>query len=98
MASKEKKFITIHLTDWQRGMVKDLLHKDCHSWEVFVDVPVIKDNIRSSTKTCVTKMYLTDWQKKEIRAEAGICLEYIELEKEITQTIKLDKNLILSLI
>lgn len=87
MELQGKKFVVIYLTDWQKRMVKDFLQKECHAWKVPIDDPVVKYGVRPTPEGRVKKMYLTDWQVREIRTEAGVCCDYIELEKEIAHTL-----------
>jgi hypothetical protein len=45
--------------------------------------PVVRYGIELPGDVKVKKMYFTDWQKREIRAETGECCDFVELKKGI---------------
>jgi|WetSurMetagenome_2_1015567.scaffolds.fasta_scaffold448031_2 hypothetical protein len=77
-----KRVVILFLENWQKRMIKDFLGADCDSWEVPIEEG-IKIMYGSPTVKTVDykKMYLTDWQMKELRDEAGIICDFVELRK-----------------
>ena len=62
-------------------MVKDTLGIDCHTWTVELgDEPVVRYGVGQPSSPRVKRMYLTDWQQREIREEAGEVCDYVELD------------------
>jgi len=77
MQVEGKNQVQLYLEDWQMRMVKDVLGTDCHIWLVPVESkPVLEYEgpaaaaAGAATRT-VKRMYLTDWQKREIADETG---------------------------
>jgi hypothetical protein len=89
MQYEGKNQVVIYLEDWQMRMVRDFLGKDCHFWLVPIDShPVVRymgpvaAAAGAATRT-VKRMYLTEWQKREIADETGqpCPCDFIELER-----------------
>ena len=82
MEVKQKRYVILYLTDWQIRMIEDFLGVKCHRWVVPVGSgPVVRYGMELPGDVKVKKMYFTDWQKREIRAETGECCDYVELKK-----------------
>lgn len=85
MLFEKKKQLVLYLEDWQIRMVKDFLNVDCHRWIVPIDEgPVVKYQgpfPMAQAHGEVKRMYLADWQKREIAAETGEQCEFIELHE-----------------
>lgn len=76
-----KKFVVIYLEEWQRRMIKDFLGLDCCVWEVeLVRGGSTRYGIFPPTNPSVKRMYLTDWQMRELKEESGQICEFLELE------------------
>lgn len=82
MELEGKKFLVLYLEDWQMRMVKDFLGVDCHTWTVPIEKgPVVRYMVRTPARVNSKRMYLTEWQRKEIADVAGESCEFIELVK-----------------
>jgi len=87
--------VPIYLEDWQMRMVKDALGVDCHVWFVPVGPsPGSRYGVMTSTSMRTSesanagdrrpkRMYLTTWQKEQIRDEFGVTCNFVELEPDI---------------
>jgi hypothetical protein len=90
MLIDDKNVVVLYLEDWQKRMIKDFLGVECDYWEVPVEeqegsekfTPVILYAVVTHQPTEYKKMYLTDWQMRELRDEAGITCDFVELKKE----------------
>jgi len=92
-----KNVVILYLEDWQKRMIHDFLGMHCDSWEVPVEVargvmygaptvegvPILKYSAPTETSAECKRMYLTDWQMRELRDEAGVTCDFIELTKDI---------------
>lgn len=84
MEIRGKKFVVIYLEDWQIRMVKDFLGVDCHTWTVELGGgSVVRYGVGPPDNSKVKKLFLTDWQKRELRDEAGEVCDFIELEQGV---------------
>ena len=86
MIVEGKKVVSLYLTDWQMRMVKDFLGSDCHHITVELGSeagggPVLKYMAPHLPRLdpAAKRMYLTDWQRREIKDEAGEDCEFLEL-------------------
>jgi hypothetical protein len=89
MLHKGRKKLIIYLEDWQKRMVKDFLGVDCHTYEVEIATPsgsVHKYGV--PTDESLKRMYFTDWQIREMRYEAGVVCEFIELPRDFAELEK----------
>jgi hypothetical protein len=84
MLFEGKNSVVIYLEGWQMRMVKDFLGLDCHVWIVPIDgTPVLRYDGPVPHPSTIKRMYLTEWQKREIEHEMGSCpCDYVELTKE----------------
>jgi len=76
-----KKHVVLYLTGWQMRMVEDVLDiPNCHVWYVPVGNSSTMKYIGPHDKGSGAKrMYLTEWQRQEIKGEANEDCMYIEL-------------------
>jgi hypothetical protein len=82
MLHKGEKKLILYLEDWQRRMVKDFLGVDCHTYEVKIGgaaEPLPPYGV--STDDSLKRMYFTNRQIREMRDEAGVACEFLELHK-----------------
>ena len=90
MLRDDKNVVVLYLEDWQKRMIKDFVGTDCDYWEIPIEkpeeskkfTPVILYAVVIHQPTEYKKMYLTDWQMRELRDEAGITCDFVELKKE----------------
>ena len=90
MLIDDKNVVVLYLEDWQKRMIKDFLGADCDYWEVPIEgqkgseafIPINLYAVVTHKLTESKKMYLTDWQMRELRDEAGITCDFVELTKE----------------
>jgi hypothetical protein len=86
MLRKGVKTVVLYLEDWQKRMIKDFLGVDCDTYAVSIADPTILRYgvpIHAESK----RMYFTGWQMREMRDEAGVVCEFIELHKDIIHTL-----------
>lgn len=84
--------VPIYLEDWQMRMVKDALGIDCHVWFVPVDTNlgtrygVLTDPTKRQSANIKAhdarpkRMYLTGWQKEQLRDEFCATCNFVELD------------------
>ena len=92
MLVEGKKVISLYLTDWQMRMVHDFLHNDCHQLTIEIGGggegpgggggPVLKYMAphMKELDPASKRMYLTEWQRREIKDETGEACEFLELD------------------
>jgi hypothetical protein len=82
MLRKGIKTLIIYLEDWQKRMIKDFLGVDCNTYEVEIGTPAkAVPPYGVPTDESLKRMYFTGWQIREMRDEAGVVCEFIELHK-----------------
>jgi hypothetical protein len=77
------KKLVLYLEEWQKQMIKDFLHVECHTYEIEIPVPSpphTKYGIWTNDRH--KRMYFTEWQKREMRDETGVECEFIELRDD----------------
>ncbi len=76
-----KKYVVLYLTGWQMRMVEDVLGlPHCRVWYVPVgNHPVIRYMGPQDKGSGAKRMYLTEWQRREIKDEADEDCLYVEL-------------------
>lgn len=77
-----KKHVVLYLTDWQIRMLKDILGVDTHVWTVPVNEGPILRYMGPQARQAEPKakrMYLTEWQRKEIKDTTDEDCEFVEL-------------------
>jgi hypothetical protein len=82
MEIRGKKWLVLYMEDWQRRLIEDALGiKDCFTW----NVPVggsgsgFRYGVGVPQNPKVKRMYLTEWQMREVSHETGEACEYVEL-------------------
>ncbi|MGA2068053.1 MAG: hypothetical protein ABSG86_23990 [Thermoguttaceae bacterium] len=82
--------VVLYLEGWQMRMVKDFQGTACDRLVVpitggggmkYMGPPPAAAGRTAAAQSEVKKMYLTEWQKREIAAETGEPCEFIELQK-----------------
>jgi hypothetical protein len=76
------KTLVLYLEDWQKRMIKDFLKVECDTYEVEIGTPagaIHKYGIPTHEES--KRMYFTDSQIREMRDEAGVVCEFVELHK-----------------
>ncbi len=84
MNIKGLKVVVIRLTDRQRQTVEEFLGVSSPAWVVAtgnINGRGVRYVVEFPGEPMVRKMYLTDWQKREIMAENGEGRDYVELKK-----------------
>ncbi len=76
--------VVLFLEGWQKRMIQDFLGVDCDAWNIPVEEA---RNVMYGSPTISSgeykRMYLTDCQMRELRDEAGVTCDYVELKKAI---------------
>jgi hypothetical protein len=86
MLRKGVKTLVLYLENWQKRMIKDFLEVDCDTYAVpIADPTILKYGIPFHGES--KRMYFTDWQIREMRDEAGVVCEFVELHKDIIHTL-----------
>ena len=84
----------IYLEGWQKKLIKDTLKVDCDYCEIhptdeakivrYMGPKVLKYMGPPNAKVGQQRMYLTEWQRREIRDLFGAAQDYFELVKNGT--------------
>lgn len=95
MDNAPNRFVPIYLEDWQMRMVKDALGVDCHVWFVPVGPHAgTRYAVMTSTSMRLSesanaqdsrpkRMYLTAWQRDQLRDEFGVPCHFVELTHDV---------------
>lgn len=80
-----KDIIYLYLTDWQRNMIHDFVGKDCVRMEIPKKDRVVPlyGVIVANTTPETQRMYLADFQVKQILDELGIPCDFVDLTQII---------------
>jgi hypothetical protein len=83
------KTAVLYLEDWQKKMIKDFLKIDCDTYTVSLGGGPNPVHTRYGilTDEKLKRMYLTDWQIRELKEEIGDMCDYIELHKDIVSAL-----------
>jgi hypothetical protein len=95
MINDGENVVILYLEDWQKRMIHDFLGVHCDHWHVPVEVAMgvmygaptvegatnLKYGVPTETPVKSKRMYLTNWQMRELRDEAGVTCDFIELTK-----------------
>lgn len=77
------KSVVLYLEDWQKRMIKDFLGVERNTYEVEIGKPSpVTHKYGIPTHEESKRMYFTDWQIREMRDEAGVVCEFLELHKD----------------
>ncbi|MHB8119666.1 MAG: hypothetical protein ACYDHX_13225 [Methanothrix sp.] len=70
-------------------MVHDFLNVKCHTLEIPIDPGMgIRYGIRKPTNPKLKRMYLTEWQKSEMKDETDSVCNFIELDPNLVPKFK----------
>jgi len=81
------KTVVLYLEDWQKRMVKDFLGVECDTYEVTIGKPDVIFRYGIPNHEESKRMYLTDRQFRQIKDEARIVCEFVELHQDNLQTL-----------
>lgn len=87
MIPERGKTVVLYLEDWQKRMLKDFLGVECNTYEVAIGKPDIICRYGIPNHVESKRMYLTDQQIHQIKDEAGMVCEFVELHQDNIHTL-----------
>lgn len=106
MLHKGENVVILYLEDWQKRMINDFLGVCCDTWEVPIEKAqkvmygapstrggmVLKYSAPTEPPMETKRMYLTGWQMRELKDEAGVTCNFVELTKELNVKYGINHN------